>query len=337
MSDSQSATIAQFAKILAANIQANIPTMVFGQPGLGKTETAQAIAAKFASRFTGGCFVISTTEYNPIDLAGLYKVDEYGCTTRCPSTLIPLDKPVLILIDEFGDCPAYEQSGWYRLLHNQTLGESKLAEGSYVCAATNRPEDNAASREVSTAAKGRCCCVTLRADATSVREYAIKRDWSPIVTSFIAAYPNVIDEGFNPDDFCGGSTPRDFERLNRLEKANLISSNYDIALLQIIGNIGSDAGHKYAAFRKLQLPAVSHVFDNPKHAPILDSREMQFAYCAAVIGAATAANFESVTEYALRLDRVSGFAMFWDLKTKFASYKSSAPATRAIAVYSELF
>lgn len=333
------ATMSQFAQILAANIVADIATMALAQPGIGKTTIARDIckAPQFAPRFTGGCFILSTTEYNPIDLGGLYRVDEYGRTTRCPWASIPLDKPVFILIDEFADCPAHEQSGWYRLLLERTIGESKLAPGSYVCAAANRPDDSAAAREISTAAKDRCCCVTLRADSRSVLDYAIKQNWHDKIRGFIAAYPAVIDDGFNPDDAYCGSTPRSFERLNKLETMGLISSNFDIGLLQIAGNIGQTAGYKYAAFRQLSIPSPQHVFDNPKSAPIPDDREMIFAYTAAIVGAATAAHFDSVTDYALRLDRISGFALVWDMKRKFASYQKSTAATRAVEVYQDLF
>lgn len=333
------ATIAQAAKILRANIVAQLATFFFGQPGLGKTTIVQQIAKlpEMAARFTGGCFVLSTTEYNPIDLAGLYRVDEYGRTVRCPSASIPLDKPVLILIDEFGDCPTYEQSGWYRLLLDLTLGENKLAAGSYVCAASNRPEDSAASREVSTAAKDRCVCVTLRADSRTTLDYAIRAGWHNTVRGFIGAYPKFVDDGFNPDDNYGGATPRSFERLSKLETAGLISSNYDIALLQIVGNIGAEAGYKYAAFRALEIPSVSLVFDNAKTAPIMESREMQFAYCAAIVGACEEKHFDAVADYALRLDRVSGFALLWDVKRKHASFAKSAAATKMALTYSELF
>jgi hypothetical protein len=158
-----------------------------------------------------------------------------------------------------------------------------------------------------------------------------------MVCGFIAAYPKVIEEGFSADDAYAGCTPRDFERLSRLEKAGAVSSNYDIALLQIIGNIGSSAGYKYVAFRQLDLPAVSHVLDNPQTAPILDEQEKQFAYSAAIIGAAEPQHFENITAYALRLNRVNGFAMCWDLRKKFKSYESSTAAVKAADAYQDLF
>lgn len=332
------ATIAQAAKLVAANIRADIATFLFGQPGLGKTTIIRQIAAvaEFAQRFTGGCFVLSTTEYNPIDLSGLYQVDQYGRTVRCPSASIPLDKPVLILIDEFGDCPTYEQSGWYRLLLDKTLGENKLAEGSYVCAASNRPEDSAASREVSTAAKDRCVCVTLRADARTTLDFALRAGWNDKVRAFIGAYPTFIDEGFNPEDSYGGATPRSFERLSKLESLGLISSDYKLALLQIVGNIGMDAGYKYATFRQIEIPPVALVFDNPATAPIPE-RDQLFMYCSAIIGASKPQNFDAIATYALRLDRVSGFALCWDVKRKYPEFAKSNAATKMALEYSDLF
>lgn len=331
------ANIEQLARILYGNITADVPTLLFGQPGLGKTSVVEQLAEKLASRFTGGCIVLSTTEENPIDAAGLWEVQD-GKTVRVPSAHIPLDKPVLILIDEFADCPVYEQSAWYRLLLSQQLGQHKLAPGSYVCAATNRPEDNAAAREVSKAAIGRCCCVTLRADYESLLKFGYKNNWHSTVLGFVRAYgTEVIDAGFNPECPYGGSTPRDFSRLNALESAGLISSDDDTAILQIVGNIGPDAGSRYLAFRQLELPSVDDVFKSPTTAEVDLTSDKIFAYSAAITSAAKPENYPAVIDYCLRLPRVAGFGLAWDLLAKDKVGVTKSPAFSKLAIeYSEL-
>jgi hypothetical protein len=332
------ATVEQFRKILYANIMGNVPTMVFSQPGLGKTETFHYVAGKLASRFTGGAYVLSTTENNPIDTGGLWYVKE-GLTSRAPVASIPLDQPVAILIDEFGDAPVYEQSGWYRLLLSQTIGDSKLCAGSYVCAASNRPEDSAAAHEVSSAAKGRCNCLTLRADYQSVLKYARTNNWDSKLCGFLNAFGiEVIDKGFNADCPYYGSTPRDFARLNRLEANNLISADNELSMLQIVGNIGTSAGSRYHAFRALQIDSPDKVFSNPQTAPIYDDVSKQFAYSAAVVGAMqdSAQSFKAVSDYCLRLDRVGGFGLAIDARNAQPNFAKSASFVPLAKEYMEL-
>jgi hypothetical protein len=321
------ATIQQAGKILYGNILADIPTLFLAQPGVGKTSILKQVGKLLAQRFPGGIYVWSTREFNPIDLAGLYLVDQTNWTTkRAPSDLLPYDKPVLILIDELGDCLAFEQSSWYRLILEHTLGAQQLAPGSYVCAASNRPEDNAASNDLSSAIYGRCCCVTIRADWQSLKTYAIRNNWHPTVAAFIGAFgQEVVNDGFSSDLPYAGSTPRDFERLNKLESGKHISTDPEIALLQIVGNIDHNAGQRYFAFRQLSVPDPALVFSDPATAPILDSMESQALYCSTIVATcpSTHASYQAVTDYALRLNRVAGASLCFDLSTAFKDYKTT--------------
>jgi energy-coupling factor transporter ATP-binding protein EcfA2 len=334
------ATLSQAGKILYGNILADIPTLLLGHPGLGKTTILRQLGKVLAERFTGGVYVLSTREFNPIDLAGLWLVDQTTWTTkRAPSDVLPYDKPVLILVDELGDALSFEQSSWYRLVLEHTLGNQQLAPGSYVACASNRPEDSAASNELSSALYGRCCCVTIRADFGALKSYAIKNNWNPTLIGFIGAFgSDYVDNGFNSDlPYCG-STPRDFERLNRLEAGKHISSDNEIALLQIVGNIDHVAGEKYFAFRQLAVPSAELVLQDPASAPILDSMEKQSLYGACVIAACPQEHkaYQAVTTYALRLNRVAGIALCFDLATRFKDYKQTSAFAQAATAFHEL-
>ncbi len=338
MTNVPTATISQVKKILGANVVCNVPTLLFGQPGLGKTTIVEALGRAFADRFTGGVYVLSTRENNPIDLAGLYHVED-GKTQRAASGRIPLDKPVLILIDELGDCVSFEQSAWYRLINDHTLGEHKLADGSYVCAASNRPEDSAAAREISTALKGRCLCVTLQACYQTLLQFGYSRAWDSKLLGFIRAFgETAVNDGFDPDDSYAGATPRDYERLNRLESAAQISADPTIAELQCVGCLGQDVGAKYLAFREIETPDPQLVLQSPDSAPVPSKVEEQCCYAAAIIGACedNHAQFANVVTYAERTDRVSGFGLVWDLRAKFPSFRSSPAWADAVAAFQDL-
>ena len=300
------------------------PCYFISEPGAGKTTLAhlghEIITGDYPELFSGGVFVWSTSENNAIDKGGLYKVVEIEGelrTIRAPISEFDWSKPVMILIDEFSNCPKHEQGGWYRLFLERTLGEHKLAPGSYVFAAGNRVEDNAAAREVSTAIKGRCQCYTIRADWKSTHKFAIANNWDERLTAFIRAYgPEFIDDGFDPEAPYAGSTGRDFDRLNAMEKAGGIID--DVALQQCVSCIDHQAGERYAAFRKLTVPNPSLVFDDPENAPIPEDPSELFLYTALVASACDASNKQSKAcfEYSKRLGRTFGFGLMWDVKAR---------------------
>lgn len=349
MSSIPTATASQLGQILYANIVADIATLMLGSPGLGKTSVPRAVFSKLADRWPGGFYCVSTREYNPIEIGGLWYTGADGLTHRAPSTVIPLDLPVFVLIDEISDCLPFEQSSWYRLLLERTIGDRPLATGSYVCAAGNRADDNAAARELSTAILGRCNIVTVRASWEVTREYAINNGWHPTVCAFLSAFgADAIDNGFNPSCPYGGATPRDFERISKLENANAFSRNSETALLQAVGNVGPIIGAKYHAFRSLPIPSPQLVFDNPQTAPTeLTANDKTLGncndsalllYCAAILGAMqpTEPHYKAVTDYALRLDRVQGYGLFWDTAKRFPAFKNSPQFARGAITYKNM-
>ena len=312
----KTATAKQLRVILVAAIQAGIPVLVFGAPGCGKTTIANQAYESFADYFTGGIFIWSTTNRNAIDLGGLYRVNADGKTVRCPIEEVSFNKPVFILIDELGDCPKFEQSGYYRLVNEKELGDKKLFAGSYVCAASNREDDGASARPISSALKKRMQCVTLVADSKSVLEHGFKQAWNSTVLGFISCYPETVDDGFNADLLYSGCTPRSLEQLSKLENADLISSNSDIAELQIVGLIDHDLGSKYLSFRSLKTPSPQLVFNDPKTAPQLDGA-MQIAYQAQIVSACQPTSLKAVLQYSLLLNRVDGCSLAFNAKCKF--------------------
>lgn len=337
--ETPSVNISELQSLILANMTVGIPTGIFGQVGVGKTAIIEQIASMIGMEYR----IVSVSDFNPIEIAGLWGVVD-GKTLRFPTDIIPFDRPVFVLVDELGDCPAHEQSTWYRFVKEQMLGNMPLTAGSYVCFATNRPEDNAAARELSSAMKDRACCVTLRADWRCTVKHAISTGWNQKVVAFVKAFgQEVVDEGFDPDG-CpyAGCTPRGLERLSKLENANAISKkNPALALAQCVGNIGISAGAKYASFRLTEIDDPQLVFVDPKTAPIYSNSDIAKAccYCAAVIGCCedNELHFSRVADYALRNHRVIGCGLFNDLASKYRSFRSSPSFARLAAEYGELY
>lgn len=346
--------VAEAGRIMSANfVSAGIGTFLEGNPGIGKTSIAKQVFERLNKVIADDgkplleeLFIFGTNEISPLDLGGLYHVDiQSGVTKRYPLQQVPMDKRVFIFIDELGDCPEHEQSGWYALALDHRLGTHKLKEGSLVCGATNPVGSTAAAREVSTALKDRVCWLQVRADYRCLIRYAIKNGWSERVVGFLMHMgPEVVDRGFDRNDPVCGSTPRGWERVSRLEKGNGLVKGLEMQ--QLAGNIGEAAASKYLAFRSIELPDPMLPFKDPKKAPLFDSGDpddeaKKFAYLAAVYSKADPkkpSHLEALVNYFMRFDGPTAVFALSDLRPIFGEVmlvRSDAYA-EAVVKYREL-
>lgn len=284
-----------------------VPLMV-SEPGCGKSSIAKQIASKMGY---DSLIVITPTMHSTLDLRGLPYVED-GQTKFAASTILPASGKHLILIDELGDCPIHEQSGFYQLLLDRRLGEYSLPVDCDIVAATNDETHGACANPLSTAVKTRVAICHVVSELEQSVKYAIATGWHPRVIGFMRACPQSL-AGFNQEDFAAGSTGRGLQQLSQLEKSG-VPDNDTIKAALFQGLIGEDIGTRYETFRNLKIPDISKVFSSPENAEIPDESAKLFALSAMIVfAAASNKNFAPVFRYAGRLDRVSRIGLVTDL------------------------
>lgn len=306
-----------------------IPMLVFGAPGIGKTETFRAFGRQYGSLGEGvfgfeDALVLPTTEYNPLDFGGLYQVKD-GWTRRAPAEILREadKKPILLIIDEISDAQQHEIAAWYRVIHEKQVGEFKLHKDSWVVSCGNRPEHSHASRDPAQPFQMRCTVANLKADYKAYTPYAVRQGWDHRVASFMNAYgTRYIDDGFDINCPYYGCNPRGLERLSRFEVAGVFPEDRTAALALTAGCIGVAAAGTYIAHREIDMPKPELVFESPKTAPVFsgdDELAKQMLYGSAVVSkASSAAEFGAILEYCARDDneRVRAGALCRDAISK---------------------
>ena len=203
MSEEISLTPPQLTKLLLHTIKAKLPTLTLGGPGLGKT----ALHEQAANSLGYDYLAIYPATHDPTDLTGLafptVGTDGIKRLVRhiddLLATIFDAKKPLLVLLDEFGQAPPAMQSACAPLLLARKIGKYKVPDHVVICAASNRRQDRAGAANILTQLISRfATIVNLRPDAVSWLEKAMADKISPEIISFIKTSPSRLFT-FNAD------------------------------------------------------------------------------------------------------------------------------------------
>lgn len=127
------------ATALAVAIQTDIPVLLWGMPGSGKTSAIY----QFARAHDLPCEVVIASVRDPTDFSGLPVPRPDGAVTFAPpdwaANLVQAGKGILFL-DEISTAPPATQAALLRVVLDRVAGRTKLPDGVRIVAAANPPE-----------------------------------------------------------------------------------------------------------------------------------------------------------------------------------------------------
>ena len=235
--------------------KAKVPVIFHGQPGVGKTEIIQ----QFADNVNMPLWKVIPAEEDVVSLfcPSVYK-DNKGVhkSVLAPSDRLPTE-PCIVLIDDITNTPDALQATLYSLLRTYSFGSGAytLPEGSYVCAAGNRPKDNCNAYELSAAIKTRV--QHLNINPPTMQDWWDGFGKDNVKSSLLAGFchsPDVQDVfqiGFDGNNPTGGCTPRSFFNLDSiLQEEHDGEYIYETPLFESVvkGAVGEKIGHKIIEF-----------------------------------------------------------------------------------------
>ena len=142
--------------------------MVWGPPGIGKSETVAAVAKEFGI----GLIDLRLSQLAPTDLRGLPVADHESKTSRWYAPeFLPRKGSGILFLDEFNMAPPAIQGIAQQLILDRCVGNYTLPDGWLVWAAGNRAEDGAAVFSMPSAIQNRFVHVTVTATFESYRQW----------------------------------------------------------------------------------------------------------------------------------------------------------------------
>tara|TARA_R110000803_G_scaffold79057_3_gene144489 strand:- start:19691 stop:20689 length:999 start_codon:yes stop_codon:yes gene_type:complete len=286
---------------LINSYQAKTPVMVWGQPGIGKSQ----IMLQVAKALDIPILDQRLAQMDPVDLRGIPYTKEIKGKVytdwAMPGFLPRVDRDGengILFLDELPSAPQANQAAAYQLILDRKLGDYELPEGWVVFGAGNLASHRAISVRMSSALANRFGHFEeLEVDKDEWNAWAINAKIDQDILSFINFRPGLLND-FNPDVHAF-PTPRSWEMLNR-HMPHLDNSN---RFTTVKGFVGEGAASEFIAYykHKRDLPDFSDILQNPTTAKIPEECSALYALAGMLASKADVNNFAILLKYMERI------------------------------------
>lgn len=293
---------------IEANAKANIPTMIWGSPGLGKSD----IAREAAKRMNAKLFEVRANLFDPVDVRGGLKIvetlDSLGKGTGEYRTVygVPEDYPdsnyqgnVMLFVDELPNASKATQNALLQLLLDKKIGSYNLPPQTVIVAAGNRAADRAAVNEMPTPVKNRFAHYELVENVDDWVGWALNHSVDPTLIGFIRFRPTLL----NKPDYKENAfpTPRSWAMLDR--KLAGMSQDKESQVVGAAAIVGEGAAGEFITYRDVetQMPDINDILMNPGTASVPKDSSVIFAVSGALASRADSTTAAAIVKYAQRL------------------------------------
>jgi len=304
------------ASVIEAQILANVPVMLWGPPGVGKSSLFRQIAKKLSTpKEEWGHIDFRAALRDPVDLRGLPLVDANKGTTRwLPPNELPQEKRDgkrgLLVLDELPQSMMAMQNACFSLVLDRYIGEYHLPPGWVVVAAGNRRSDRSGAGAMNKALANRFAHFEVAPELDAWRKWAAEHDIHPMVvafvcfrTQFLHAMPDDADENAYP-------TPRAWEQVSK----HMGVTNADLRHALVASLVGENVANEFEAFISVfsHLPSIDAILRDPKTVRLPDLTEpgIMFALAMGLARRATKKDFGNALTYMERVNSPEHITMF---------------------------
>ena len=284
--------VAAITKIIRT-LGPDIPSFVWGSPGIGKTEALkQAFADHKIVLVLAGCS-------EPTDISGVphpYQRDGVNVAT---DVLVPLwaynasvdapadqQGPQVIFFDDLGSGHEQTQAACFKVFGEKKVGNLNLRDNVYIIGAGNRVEDKSAAFDMPMALANRIKHYYAKSDVDAWIMWAT--DFGgihPLITAFVRANGTVLnrfDEAVKTSTSEKAfPTPRTWEMLSKsMFRMDALGGIGDWLYGAAVGCIGAGTGIEFNTFAKNTTTLVrpEDIVKNPKEARVPNKTEIDVLY-----------------------------------------------------------
>ena len=285
-------------KELRANALADVPSMIWGPPGIGKSD----IAYQFANSMNAKLFELRANLFDPVDVRGGLKVVEQADGTYRTRYGVPEDYPdtdyqgaVVLFIDELPNAPKATQNALLQLLLNKRIGTYELPANTIILAAGNRAQDRAAVHEMPTPVRNRFAHYTLEANVDDWVKWAMNHGVHDSITSFIRMRPSLLHSTDGTD--YAFPSPRTWTMLDR-KLPHMADDFYGCSSM-----IGDGPAGEYLSYKAIykDMPDIDTIIEKPSTTSVPTDTSILFAVSGALASRADNDNFADIMRFVRRM------------------------------------
>ena len=313
------------------------PTMIWGQPGVGKSDAVRQLARDMGALLLD----IRLGQYDSVDLRGIPTVVGGETVWNPPATLpfegstFPTDKPIVLFLDEITSAMQSVQGVAYQLVLDRAIGEHRLLPNVHIIAASNRDGDKGVTNKMPLPLANRFCHVELGVSADAAISYmlgqvkpecvAFLTFRKPLVSTFDPTRP---DKAF--------ATPRSWLAAFRVYASPAPEAARQAAMSGLVG-IGPST--EFWGFIEVmdKVTPISAILADPSGAPLPEELSMRYATAVSVSNAMNLKTVNRLQTYLMRMDP-EFVVLAWQMALKRDPELLGAPEFLALAVkYKSIF
>ena len=303
MSDTtmQTVTATDLKQEIRDNMRIGLNTMIWGGPGIGKSEIPQQVANELNIPLLD----FRANLFDPVDVRGIpYTRDDLSVasgamkiTSWAPPDTFPSEETHgprgLFMIDELPTAPPATQNAFLQLLLTRQVGNYKMPDGWSCLAAGNRLTDGASVYQMPSPVRNRLMHYELEPSLDAWCEWALKNEVNTTLVSFMRYRPNLL-YSFKADEYAF-PTPRSW---SFVDKRLRLTKNIDDSRLffGIAGAVGTGPAGEFLAFAKIadKLPDIDNLIANPSSYMPSEDPAVLYALTGAVASRAEESKLENI-------------------------------------------
>ncbi len=236
-------------------IETQIPTFLWGAPGIGKS----SIVKQIASEKNLECIDLRLSLLDPTDLKGIPFYERESHTALwAPPSFLPREGRGILFLDELNAAAPAVQASAYQLILDRRVGEYTLPEGWSIVAAGNREGDRGVVYRLPSPLANRFVHIEMEANVEDWRSWAVKSRIDPRLIAYIG-FNNSALFGFDPlKNLRSFATPRSWEAVHKILQSPLPEA---LLLEAVAGAVGEEAAVDFLGYCKIMdhLPDVDAI------------------------------------------------------------------------------
>ena len=298
---------------LSALVDEQIPTFLWGAPGIGKSSIVKQIAQEKDVNFID----LRLSLLDPTDLKGIPFYDKESHTALwAPPAFLPRDGVGILFLDELNTAPPAVQASAYQLILDRKVGEYTLPDGYAIVAAGNRESDRGIVYKMPSPLANRFVHLEMEVSVEDWKDWAYSAGIDDRIIAYIA-YKNEdlfsFDPKLNEKSF---ATPRSWEFVNNILKSSMPAN---LVLESVAGAIGRERAVNFLSFSKVmgRLPDLDAILSGESSD---QSKEIDVLYALSaglvskILSAPEDAKVENLLMYSLAMQSEFAVMMVQDLQ-----------------------
>lgn len=294
----------QLSNVLRAMLSSNIPVLIKGAPGIGKSD----IVAQVCKDLDYDLIISHPVVSDPTDYKGLPFPTKEGTAEFLPfgelNKLLHAKKRTVFFLDDLGQASMSVQAACMQLLLARRINGHVVSDNVTFIAATNRRQDKAAVQGILEPVKSRFGSILeLTVSLDDWVDWALSHDMPPDLIAYVKFKPQMLDSFAPSADITNSPCPRTVANVGKILNlySNLGHSQDDLHEL-ISGAAGVGFATEFMAFRKSikSLPKIADIIAAPEKAQVFDEPSLLYAITYGLAFSATKDNIDAISKYISR-------------------------------------